>query len=99
MADTSTITVNGVTYNIKDQVARAGMNPILTLSVGTFSSLPKTISNAAITYDMVVLSCVFGTPSAITSDITWQTSNGQLTLRGSISGSTTAQIVLGRSVF
>lgn len=99
MADISTITANGVTYNIKDPVARAGMNPILTLSVGTFSTLPKTVSHSGITSDMVVLSCVFGTPSAITSDVTWQTSNGQLTLSGSINGSTTAQIVLGRSVF
>lgn len=99
MADTSTITVNGVTYNIRDQVARAGMNPILTLSVGTFSSLPKTISDASITADMVVLSCVFSNPAAITSDITWSTSAGQLQLSGSMSGSTAAQIVLGKSVF
>lgn len=99
MPDTSTITANGVTYDIKDAVARAAMNPILTLSVGTFSTLPKTISNASITADMVVLSCVFSNPSAITGNVAWTTSTGQLRLAGSISGSTSAQIVLGRSVF
>lgn len=73
--------------------------PIITLTVGAFSSLPQTISNSKITADMAVLSCVFGTPSAITSDITWTTSAGQLRLTGSMSGSTTAVITLGRTTY
>ena len=100
MADVSQITADGVTYNVKDAVARNALeNKILTLTVGAFSSLPKTISNSKITADMVVLSCNFGTPTALTSDITWPTSAGQLRLTGSMSGTTTAQIVLGKSSF
>ena len=100
MADLSTITADGTTYNVKDASARAALeNKILTLTVGAFSSFPKTISNAKITADMVVLNCVFGNPDAITSNVGWETSAGQLKLTGSISGSTTALITLGRSVF
>ena len=100
MADVSQITADGVTYDIKDTVARNALeNKILTLTVGAFSSLPKTISNSKITADMVVLSCVFGTPTAIKSDINWTTSAGQVRLTGSMSGTTTAQIVLGKSSF
>lgn len=100
MADVSQITADGVTYDIKDATARNALqNKILTLTVGAFSSLPQTISNSKITADMVVLSCVFGTPTAITSDITWTTSAGQLRLTGSMSGSTTAQITLGKTSY
>ena len=100
MADVSTITANGVTYNIKDATARDALeNKILTLSVGAFSSLPKTISDSRITADMVVLSCEFGSPSAIKSDINWATSAGQIRLTGTIDGTTTAQITLGRTSF
>lgn len=100
MADVSQITADGVTYDIKDATARNALeNKILTLTVGAFSSLPKTISNSKITADMVVLSCVFGTPAAITSDTTWTTSAGQLRLTGSMSGTTTAVITLGRTSY
>lgn len=100
MADVSQITADGVIYNVKDAVARNALeNKILTLTVGAFSSLPKTISNSKITTDMVVLSCVFGTPTAIKSDINWATSAGQLRLTGSMSGTTTAVITLGRTTY
>ena len=100
MADVSRITADGVTYNVNDAVARNALeNKILTLTVGSFSSLPKTISNSKITADMVVLSCVFGDSTAITSDITWTTSAGQLRLTGSMSGTTTAVITLGRTSY
>lgn len=100
MADVSQITADGVTYDIKDTVARNALeNKILTLTVGAFSSLPQTISNSKITADMVVLSCVFGNPTAIVSDITWTTSAGQLWFTGSMSGTTTAVITLGRTSY
>lgn len=100
MADVSQIAANGTTYDIKDATARAELeNKILTLTVGSFSSFPKTISNEKITADMVVLSCQFGTPFSIRSDIGWTTSSGQLQLTGTISDSTTATIILGRSSF
>ena len=100
MADVSTLTANGIAYNVKDETARAALeNKILTLTVGAFSSLPRTISNSKITADMVVLSCVFGTPEAILSSIDWTTSAGSLRLTGTIAGTTTATITLGRTSF
>ena len=100
MADVSQITADGVTYNIKDATARNALeNKILTLLVGAFSSFPQTISYSKITADMVVLECSFGTPSAIRSDISWTTSAGQLRLTGTIRGTTTAVITLGRTTF
>lgn len=70
----------------------------LHVSVASFSSLPQTISDVGITADMRVVECVFGTPSAITSDVTWTTAAGSLTLAGTISGSTTADIILIETV-
>ncbi len=100
MADVSQITADGVIYDIKDTVARNALqNKILTLTVGAFSSLPQTISNSKISADMVVLSCDFDNPPAIASEITWTTSAGQLRLTGSMSGTTTAVITLGRTTF
>ena len=100
MSDVSKIAANGSTYDIKDSVARAALeNKILTLSVASFSSFPKTISDAKITSDMVVLDVTWGNPSAIRSDVTWTTSNGQLVLNGTISGSTASSITLGRTSY
>ena len=66
----------------------------LHISVASFSSFPQTISNSAITAGMRVVNCVWGTPYAITSAVTWTTTDGSLTLSGNISGSTTAEIDL-----
>lgn len=97
MADLSTITTGGVTYNICDDVARTAItNDCITISA-TLSSLPRTISNVAITSDMVVVNATFGTPANIVSNISWATSNGQITLSGTLSGSTTCVLVLAKS--
>lgn len=66
----------------------------LQISVASFSSLPQTINSAAIKADMRVIACVWGTPGAIDSDVAWTTTDGSLTLSGSINGSTTAEITL-----
>ena len=52
------------------------------------------ISNAKITADHVVAECIFASPSAITTDVTWTTSAGSLVLNGACSAATTADIVL-----
>ena len=101
MADITQIAANGTTYNIKDATARSALtNKIYTITVASFSALPKTITDANITTDMVVVSIAFGTPGAITSDISWDTSTaGKLILSGTIDGSTNAVITLARSSF
>lgn len=59
-------------------------------TTGNFTSL----SNAAITADHVVAECVFANPSAITTDVTWTTASGSLTLNGTCASSTTVNMVL-----
>lgn len=69
--------------------------PVIPLHItSTLTTLPTTLSNSNITADMRVVECVFGTPSAITSDVSWTTSAGEIVLGGSISGSTTVDIIL-----
>lgn len=70
---------------------------VLTVDCGTISALPKTVSNANITSDMVVVESTLGTPSAQTADWTVNTANGSVTISGSISGSTTLVLYLSKS--
>ena len=58
---------------------------------GTITSLPKSFSYSFITADHRVINCVLGTPSAVTSDLTWTTSAGDITFSGTLAnlGSTT----------
>lgn len=66
----------------------------LVLSVPAFSSLPQTVSDDRINAQHVVVNSVLGTPSAQTSDWTVTTSDGSLTIAGSISGSTALTLYL-----
>ena len=89
------IGVEAGTNNITLTASDVGAPKIpLHLSVASFSSLPKTISDPSITSTMRVIECTFGTPVSITSNISWTTSDGSLVLSGSMSGSTTAEIDL-----
>ncbi len=69
---------------------------ILEVDFGTVSSLPQTVTNTGITEDMVVVNSALGTPSAMGSTWTVSTSNGSVTVSGTISGSTTLKLYLGR---
>ena len=86
MAKVSTITANGVTYDINNGIVKVS---------GSFSSLPYTLSNSAIKSNMVVLESYFNNPSALGSDVSWTTANGSITLNGTASGTTTFTLVLG----
>ena len=66
----------------------------LVLSVPAFSSLPQTVSDDRISAQHVVVNSVLGTPSAQTSDWPVTTSDGSLTIAGSISGSTALTLYL-----
>lgn len=69
--------------------------PVIPLHLtATITALPATLNNSAITENMRVIECIFGTPSAITSDVTWTTSVGEIVLSGTMSGSTTVDIIL-----
>lgn len=59
-------------------------------TTGNFTSY----SNTAITADHVVSECVFANPSAITTDVTWTTASGSVTLNGTCTTATTVNLVL-----
>lgn len=86
---------NDANYQNATQVASAvNEAKVLQVDVSAFSSLPQTKSDSRITSDHVVVSSTFGTPSAMTSDLSWTTSDGSITISGSISGSTTLTLIL-----
>lgn len=77
--------------------AVATLHDVLVLDIASFSSLPQTITNSNITSDMVVVNSILGSPAAQTGDWTVTTSDGSLTVSGSISGSTTLTLYLAKS--
>jgi hypothetical protein len=90
-------TVNGVSPTLGNvQLVPADLGaPVIPIHLtATLTSLPTTLSNANITADMRVVECVFGTPSAIRSDVSWTTSAGNIVLSGTMSGSTTVDLIL-----
>ena len=64
----------------------------VTVSATTGTILSK--SDSRITADHVVASCVWTNPSYITTDVTWTTAAGSLTMTGTCSTETTAAIIL-----
>lgn len=72
-------------------------NKDLVLDIDSFSSLPKTITNSAITENHVVSEAILGTPSAQSNDWNVATANGSATISGTISGSTTLRLVLTKA--
>lgn len=67
---------------------------VLVVTLSAFSSLPATFYETAVTADHVCIKAELSTPSAQTGDWTVTTSAGELTISGSISGSTTATLYL-----
>ena len=63
----------------------------------SISSLPKTITDSNITSDMVAIKAELGIPSAQTSDWDVVTSDGSLTISGTVSGTTTIKMYLAKS--
>lgn len=70
----------------------------LVLTTSSISSLPQTVTDSRISADHVVVNSVLSNPSAQTGDWTVTTSDGSLTIAGSISGSTTVTLYLCKSM-
>ena len=70
-------------------------NNLLQVSLASFSSLPQTVYNAAITSEHTLIRAEVGTPSAQVGEWTVTTANGSATISGTISGSTTLTLILG----
>lgn len=71
---------------------------VLVVTSSAFSSLPQTISNSSITADHVVINSVLSNQAAQWDDWTVTTSNGSVSINGSISGSTTLTLYLAKGV-
>ena len=69
----------------------------ITVNIASFNSLPQTVSDAAITADHIAVHCELGTPTAMTGDWTITTAAGSVTVSGTMTGSTTLQLVLVKS--
>lgn len=83
-----------VTFTSLASVVGSG---VVALEVPSFSTLPQTVSDRRITDDMVVVNSVLSNPSAQTGDWEVTTSNGSLTITGTMSGSTGLTLYLQRS--
>lgn len=91
--------VNGIgvsagTNNVVLTAADVGAAGVPLHLEATATSFPLTISNTQITSTMRVIECTFGTPKAINGDVTWTTADGSIVLSGTMSGSTTVDLVL-----
>lgn len=95
-----TLNLGSGSLTTDDKTIVGGINEInslykvLQINVASFSSLPQTVSNNAITSDHVVVNSVLGTPTAQTGEWTVTASDGSLTISGSINGSTTLILIL-----
>jgi len=74
----------------------AGRNPYMAV-ISTISSLPVTFASTGITSGMRVIGYEFSDPSAFTSDLTVTTSNGSLTVTGTMSGSSSITLFLSET--
>lgn len=91
MADTY---YNGASTGAQiDETVQKG---IVVVNCGTITSLPFTIENANILPSHIVLEAQVGTPSSMLGNWTVATAAGSLTISGSIFGSTTLVLRLGR---
>jgi len=70
----------------------------LVVTLSSISSLSTTFSNSAITSTMVVINSVLSNPSAQTGDWTVTTSDGSVTIAGSISGTTGITLYLAEAM-
>lgn len=88
----------GTNIELADKItAQIEKSHVLLVNVNSFSALPQTVSNSEITSDMVLVNSVLSNPSAQTGDWTVTTTNGSLTVTGTISGTTTLTLYLMKS--
>lgn len=71
--------------------------PTLVVTIPSISALPQSINDTDITSDMVVVNSVLSNPSAQSGNWTVTTSDGSLTVAGTISGTTDLILYLSKS--
>lgn len=85
-------------YKVVNKIAEIdGSYQTVVITTDSFSSLPHTYSNSAIKAYHTVVDAQLSTPSAQIGAWIVTTSDGSLTISGSISGSTTVTLKLTKS--
>lgn len=84
----------GAVYNALQNLPSGGALYFTSVACAATTGNFATVSNANITANHVVVSVEYANPSAITSDVTWTTANGSVTLNGTCASATTCAIVL-----
>ncbi len=92
------ISLNGstATFELVAEIidGNIGEASVLTISIPSFSSLPQTVSDTRINSSHIVLDAVLSNPAAMMSSWTATTADGSITITGTISGSTSADVYL-----
>lgn len=91
---------NPVTLKAPASIIKEYMNtdtPVLVLTASSVTELPRTINNANITADMVVVNSYLSNPAAQTGEWTVTPSAGSLSITGSMSGTTNITLYLAHS--
>lgn len=84
---------------VGDAIATVNTYRLVAIDVPSFSQLPITVNNANITEDSVLVQCILNNPKALKEhSIGWTTSNGTLTLSGTLTEATTATVYLTKKV-
>lgn len=86
----SVLDINGNSDKID---AAFGRNNVF-ISISSLSSLPHTVSNSKITANHRVVNCVLSNTLAQPSDWSYTTSNGSITISGTISDTTNVYLNL-----
>lgn len=93
---TNVIGYSGTTTPSKGTiVAQLSAASGISVNIPSFSSLPQTVTNSLITDKHKVYEFILSNPSVQTGDWIVTTSEGSLTIAGTISGSTALELVLG----
>lgn len=90
------VTSGGVVSAIDTALANVLQQEILLVQISAVTSLPVTVTDDLITVDHVVLEAELGDPQAQTSEWTVTTAAGSATISGSVSGTTSLKLILGK---
>lgn len=91
-------TPTGAISNLDERVTTVVTDAkVLVISMNNISNLPTSVTDARIKSDMVVINSVLSNPSAKIGEWTVTTSNGSLTVAGSILAATNITLYLAKS--
>lgn len=81
---------------VADEILHFSGQTVSAASNAQICRIPASGTNSAITADHVLLEAVWGNPAYITSNVTWTTYAGYMTLTGTATAATTVTVTLGK---